>query len=164
VTDPPDQLLLVQFDEPDYLFLTQSVTLKEALSNQEEVAGWRAAMLAEYNSLASKNTGTLVPPPGNDKVIGGMWLLSRKLNEFGDVLWFKARWVCFGNHQVHMRHYFIIYASVARNKSFKLLLTIAVNRAWSVYQFDVETAFLYGEIDAPVYIAQVEGFEEPGHE
>jgi hypothetical protein len=164
VTDPPDQLLLVQFDEPEYLFLTQSVTLKEAFSNQEEVAGWHAAMSAEYNSLASKNTGTLVPPPGDDKVIGGMWLLSRKLNEFGDVLRFKARWVCFGNHQVHMRHYFDTYASVARNKSFKLLLTIAVNRAWSVYQFDVETAFLYGEIDAPVYVAQVEGFEESGRE
>jgi hypothetical protein len=164
VTNPPDQLLLFQFDEPKYLFLTQTVTLKEAFNNQQEVSGWHEAMSAEYNSLASKNTGTLVPPPGDDKVIGGMWLLSRKLNEFGDVLRFKARWVCFGNHQVHMCHYFDTYALVARNESFKILLTIAVNRAWNVFQFDVKTAFLYGEIDAPVYVSQVEGFEEPGQE
>jgi hypothetical protein len=115
VTDPPDQLLLVQFDEPKYLFLTETVTLKDAFNNPAKVGGWNKAMLARYSSLASKNTGTLVPPPGDDKVIGGMWLLSRKLNEFGDVLRFKARWVCFGNHQVHMRHYFDTYALVAQN-------------------------------------------------
>jgi hypothetical protein len=162
VQDPPDSLMLLQFDPPEYLFLTQHVTIKEAFSNASEVDGWQEAMQKEYTSLASKNTGTLVPPPGDDKVIGGMWLLGRKLNEFGDVLRFKARWVCFGNHQVHMIHYFDTYALVARNESFKLLLTIAVNRAWCVYQFDVETAFLYGEIDAPVYVSQVEGFEEEG--
>ncbi|PLW54478.1 hypothetical protein PCANC_05598 [Puccinia coronata f. sp. avenae] len=150
VTDLPGQLLLVQFDEPKYLFLTQTFMLKEAFNNLVEVDGWHDAMLAEYTSLSSKNTGTLVPPPGDDKAIRGMWLLSCKLNEFGNVLQFKAWWVCFGNHQVHMRHYFNTYASVARNELFKLLLTIAVNRAWHVFQFDVETAFLYGEIDAPV--------------
>jgi hypothetical protein len=164
VTDPPDQLLLVQFDEPKYLFLTQTVTLKDAFNNPAEVKGWNEAMLAKYSLLASRNIGTLVPPPGDDKFIGGMWLLSRKLNKFGDALCFKARWVCFGNHQVHMHHYFDTYALVARNELFKLLLTIAVNRAWTVFQFDVETAFLYGEIDAPVYVSQVEGSKEPGRE
>jgi hypothetical protein len=93
-----------------------------------------------------------------------MWLLGRKKNEFGELLRFKARWVCFGNHQVHMIHYFNTYSSVAQNESFKLLLTVAVTRLWYVYQFDVETAFLYGEIDALVYVFQVEGFEEPGKE
>ncbi|KAI7944946.1 hypothetical protein MJO28_010641 [Puccinia striiformis f. sp. tritici] len=121
-------------------------------------------MAKEHHSLMSKNTGSLVPPPGDDKVIGGMWLLGRKKNEFGEILRFKARWVCFGNHQVHMLHYFDTYASVARNESFKLLLTVAVNRSWCVFQFDVETAFLYGEIDAPVYVSQVKGFEERGKE
>ncbi|KAH9468237.1 hypothetical protein Pst134EA_033418 [Puccinia striiformis f. sp. tritici] len=164
VSDPPDQLLLLHFDYPEYIFLTESVTLKEALENDKEVRKWEEAMAKEHHSLTSKNTGTLVPPPGDDRVIGGMWLLGRKKNEFGDVLRFKARWVCFGNHQVHMLHYFDTYASVARNESFKLLLTVAVNQCWSVFQFDVETAFLYGEIDAPVYVSQIKGFEEPGKE
>jgi hypothetical protein len=121
-------------------------------------------MAKEFNLLDEKKTGTLVPPPGNDKVIGGMWLLTRKQNEFGDLLCFKARWVCFGNHQVHMLHYFDTCASVACNKSFKLLISIAVNQKWAVFQFDVEMAFLYGEIDAPVYVSQVKGFERPGKE
>jgi len=64
----------------------------------------------------------------------------------------KARWVRFSNHQVHMLHYFDTYATVARNESFKLLLTIAVNRRWVVFQFDAKAAFLFGEIDVPVYV------------
>ncbi|PLW28181.1 hypothetical protein PCANC_26987 [Puccinia coronata f. sp. avenae] len=138
VEDPPDSLMLLQFDLPEYVFLTETVTVKNALSNSAERRGWEEAMAKEYKSLDDKNTGTLVPPPGDDKVIGGMWLLTRKKNEFGDLLRFKARWVCFGNHQVHMLHYFDTYASVA--------------------------SFLYGEIDAPVYVSQVEGFEQSGKE
>jgi hypothetical protein len=164
VEDPPESLMLLQFDLPEYVFLTETVTIKEAMNNTAECQGWEEAMAKEFHSLDDKNTGTLVPPPGNDKVIGGMWLLTRKKNEFGDLLRYKARWVCFGNHQVHMLHYFDTYASVARNESFKLLISIAVNRRWAVFQFDVETAFLYGEIDAPVYVSQVEGFEQPGKE
>jgi hypothetical protein len=142
VVDPPDECLLVMFNPQKYLFLTETVTIKEALSDQQERSGWQEAMAKEFNSLTSNNTGTLVPPPGNNKVIGGMWLLGRKTNEFGELLRFKARWVCFGNHQVHMMHYFDTYASVARNESLKLLLSVAVNWSWAVFQFDVKTAKL----------------------
>jgi hypothetical protein len=158
-------LYCVLFDGPeDELLLNEVVPVKTALQSDSEVASWKEAMLKEYNSLHANHTGTLVPPPGDDKVIGGMWILSKKKNEFGDVLRYKARWVVFGNHQEHMQHYFDTYASVARNESFKAMLSLAVTRSFVVFQFDVETAFLYGEMDAPVYVAQVEGFEEPGRE
>ncbi|MBW0592607.1 hypothetical protein O181_132322 [Austropuccinia psidii MF-1] len=39
-----------------------------------------------------------------------------------------------------------------------------VNRKFLAYQFDVETAFLYGEMDAPNYVAQVANYEVPGKE
>ena len=63
-----------------------------------------------------------------------------------------------------MLHYFDTYALVTCNESFKLLISVAVNQRWAVFQFDVETVFLYGEIDAPVYVSQVKGFERPGKE
>ncbi|MBW0483799.1 hypothetical protein O181_023514 [Austropuccinia psidii MF-1] len=118
----------------------------------------------EFESLTSKNTGTLVPPPSTDKVIGGMWLLVRKKNKFGEILKYKARWVCFGNHQEHLVNYYDTYAAVARSESFKILLSLMVNRKFLAYQFDVETAFLYGEMDAPNYVAQVANYEVPGKE
>ncbi|MBW0582772.1 hypothetical protein O181_122487 [Austropuccinia psidii MF-1] len=61
-----------------------------------------------------------------------------------------------------MVHYFHTYSSVARNESLKILLSLAINRDYHVFQFDVETAFLYGEIDAPIYVSQVTNFKVPG--
>ncbi|MBW0478013.1 hypothetical protein O181_017728 [Austropuccinia psidii MF-1] len=121
-------------------------------------------MNKEFESLTSKNTGTLVPPPSTDKVIGGMWWLVRKKNEFGEILKYKARWVCFRNHQEHLFNYYDTYAAVARSESFKILLSLMVNRKYSAYQFDVETAFLYAEMDALNYVSQVANYKVPGKE
>jgi hypothetical protein len=109
-------------------------------------------------------TGDLVPPPKDDKSIGGMWVLCRKLNEANEVIRYKARWVGFGNHQEPNKHYYLTYASVGRIETFKILLSISVAYKWPVFQFDVETAFLHGEMDADVYVRQVSGFEVPGKE
>jgi hypothetical protein len=38
------------------------------------------------------------------------------------------------------------------------MLSMAVNWNLHVFQFDVETAFLYGKINACIYVAQVLGF------
>ncbi|MBW0469871.1 hypothetical protein O181_009586 [Austropuccinia psidii MF-1] len=39
-----------------------------------------------------------------------------------------------------------------------------VNRKYSAYQLNVETAFLYGKMDAPNYVSQVATYEVPGKE
>ncbi|MBW0592284.1 hypothetical protein O181_131999 [Austropuccinia psidii MF-1] len=39
-----------------------------------------------------------------------------------------------------------------------------VNTKYSAYQFDVETAFLYGKMDAPNYVSQVANYKVPGKE
>ncbi|MBW0586273.1 hypothetical protein O181_125988 [Austropuccinia psidii MF-1] len=122
------------------------------------------AMDKEFELLTSKNTGTLVPPPSTDKVIGGMWQLVQKKNKFGNILKYKARWVCFGNHQEHMVNYYNTYTSVARSESFKILLSLMVNRKYTAYQFYVETAFRYGEMDAANYISQVRNYKVPRKE
>ncbi|MBW0531624.1 hypothetical protein O181_071339 [Austropuccinia psidii MF-1] len=146
------------------LFLNKDIPFKTAPQDPNKAPRWREAMDREFNSLTSKNTGTLVPSPGTDKTIGGMWCLVRKRNEFGKVLKYKACWVCFGNHQEHKVNYFDTYSAVAHTELFKVLLSILVNRRYSAYQFDVETAFLYSEMDAPNYVAQVANYEVPGKE
>jgi hypothetical protein len=140
--------------------LTQLVTINEAMNDTQHLQSWDDAMAAEYHSLDEKNTGIFSPPPTTDKVIVGMWLLTRKLNKFGKVVCHKARWVVFGNHQEHMIHYFETYSSVARNESLKMMLSMVFNWNLHVFQFDVESAFLYGKIDASIYVAQVLGFED----
>jgi hypothetical protein len=156
----PD-LNVVLEDEFPQLNLNQSVTINEAMNDRQHENDWCDAMSAEFNSLQVKNTGILTPPPADDKIIGGMWLMTQKLNEFNEISRHKARWVVFGNHQEHMLHYFETYSSVAQNKSLKMMLSLPVNENLHVFQFDVETAFLYGKIDASIYVSQVLGFEDP---
>ena len=63
------------------------------LASTTEKSGWLEAMQKDFDSLSSKNTGTLVLPPDDDMLIGGMWLLGCKKKKFSELLWFKARWL-----------------------------------------------------------------------
>lgn len=141
--------------------LAEVVSVAQALADPVERPKWLASMSEENLSFLKRNTGTLVPPPTDDKVTGGMWCLVRKKNKFGAITRHKSRWVCFGNHQEHNCHYFDTYSSVGRNESLKVVLSMAVQLDLTVFQFDVETAFLYSNINAKVHVAQVSGFEVP---
>ncbi|MBW0554577.1 hypothetical protein O181_094292 [Austropuccinia psidii MF-1] len=63
-----------------------------------------------------------------------------------------------------MLHYYETWASVGRDETFKVMLSLVVNFKYIPYQFDIETAFLKGEMDAVVYVNQVKGYEEKGKE
>ncbi|MBW0556132.1 hypothetical protein O181_095847, partial [Austropuccinia psidii MF-1] len=145
--------------------LTDVVSYSKAIGDSQEREHWQDAMNAEFSSLMQHNTGRLVPyAKDGSMVIGGMWRLTKKRNEFGEVYRYKARWVVLANHQVHMLHYFDTWSSVGRNETFKILLSMTVNFNLVAYQFDVETAFLHSDMDAVVYFKQVKGFKAPGKE
>ncbi|MBW0520579.1 hypothetical protein O181_060294 [Austropuccinia psidii MF-1] len=93
-----------------------------------------------------------------------MWRLSCKRNEHGEIYKYKAQWVVLGNHQEYMLHYYDTWASVGRNETFNVMLSLVVNFNYIPYQFDIETAFLHGEMDALVYVKQVKGYEVKGKE
>ncbi|MBW0499867.1 hypothetical protein O181_039582 [Austropuccinia psidii MF-1] len=122
--------------------LNETIPISEALSNKEELRHWKDAMEEEFKSLTTKNAGTLVPPPKEEKNIGGMWRLVKKKMILEKLQGTK--------HD--------------GNESLKMPLSMAINRDMHIFQFDIETAFLYGVIDAPFYVSQVSNFETSGKE
>ena len=48
--------------------------------------------------------------------------------------------------------------------SIRLLITLAAIHSLVIYQMDVKTAFLNGDLDEEVYMKQPEGFVVPGQE
>jgi hypothetical protein len=50
------------------------------------------------------------------------------------------------------------FAPVARYTSIRTIIALAASMGWRLYQMDVKTPFLNGEIDEEVYIEQPEGF------
>ncbi|GJU18462.1 retrovirus-related pol polyprotein from transposon TNT 1-94 [Tanacetum coccineum] len=85
-----------------------------------------------YNSVLSKE---LVPPPDCAMIIDLKWIYNVKLDEYGDVLKNKA--------------------------PIRIFLANAASKNMTVYQMDVKTAFLNGELKEVVYVSQPEGFVDP---
>ncbi|MBW0568606.1 hypothetical protein O181_108321 [Austropuccinia psidii MF-1] len=148
----------------DKTSLMDMIPYSQAINDPLEQQEWFNAMQKEFDSLMQHNTSELIPYLRNAKVIGGIWRLTKKKNEYGEVYCHKARWVVLGNHQEHLIHYFDTWSSVGQNKTLKILISLLVNKSMKAYQFDVEKAFLHSEMDAYVYVIQVRGFEVQGKE
>ena len=76
----------------------------------------------------------------------------------------KARSVPQGFRQKLGIDDFDTYALVARIITIRLLVTLATIFHLEIYQMDVKTTFLYGELDEEVYMKQPEGFVVEGQE
>ncbi|GJZ19760.1 retrovirus-related pol polyprotein from transposon TNT 1-94 [Tanacetum coccineum] len=55
------------------------------------------------------------------------------------------------------------FAPVARIEAIRIFIANATNKNMTIYQMDVKTAFLNGELKEEVYVCQPEGFVDPDH-
>jgi hypothetical protein len=44
------------------------------------------------------------------------------------------------------------------------VVALAAQRGWAIYQLDVKSAFLYGELNEEVFVKQPCGYVQKGHE
>nr|GEX45167.1 zinc finger, CCHC-type [Tanacetum cinerariifolium] len=88
-------------------------------------------------------------------------IFKRKMKVNGTVDKFKARLVIQGFRQKERIDYFDTYAPLARITTIRLLLALAAIHNLVIYQMDVKTAFLNGNLDEEVYMKQPEGFVMP---
>lgn len=93
-------------------------------------------------------------------MIGVKWVYKTKYNEKGEVDKFKARLVAKGYHQREGIDFHEVFALVARWDTIRVILATAARRGWMLFQLDVKSAFLHGELREDVYVDQPEGFED----
>ncbi|GKA70485.1 retrovirus-related pol polyprotein from transposon TNT 1-94 [Tanacetum coccineum] len=84
-----------------------------------------------------------------------------KLDEYGDVLKNKARLVAKGYRQEAGIDFEESFAPVARLEAIRLFIANAASQDMTIFQMDVKTAFLNGELNEVVYVSQPEGFVDP---
>ncbi|GJY11534.1 retrovirus-related pol polyprotein from transposon TNT 1-94, partial [Tanacetum coccineum] len=84
-----------------------------------------------------------------------------KLDEYGGVLKNKARLVAKRYRQEEGLDFEESFAPVARLEAIRIFLANAASKNMTVYQIDVKTAFLNGELKEVVYVSQPEGFVDP---
>nr|GFA47434.1 retrovirus-related Pol polyprotein from transposon TNT 1-94 [Tanacetum cinerariifolium] len=103
----------------------------------------------------------LVDCPKGVRFICTKWVLKNKKDERGAVIRNKARLVAQGHTQEEGIDYDEAFAPVARIEAIRLFLAYASFMGFTVYQMDVKSAFLYGNIDEEVYVMQPPGFQDP---
>ncbi|GKB99208.1 retrovirus-related pol polyprotein from transposon TNT 1-94 [Tanacetum coccineum] len=84
--------------------------------------------------------------------------LQVKTDEFGGVLKNKARLAAQGFKQEEEIDFEESFTPVARIEAIHIFIANAAHKNITIYQMDVKTAFLNGELKEEVYVSQPEGF------
>nr|GFC60335.1 retrovirus-related Pol polyprotein from transposon TNT 1-94 [Tanacetum cinerariifolium] len=118
-------------------------------------------MQEEMQQFFNQQVWKLVPLPNGNTAIGTKWILKNKRDARGIVVRNKVRLVAQGHRQEEGIDYDEVFDPVARIEAIRLFLAFALYMCFMVYQMDVKSAFLYGEVEEEVYVTQPKGFKDP---
>ena len=138
----------------------EPIGFEEAVQSKK----WRVAMDEEIQAIKKNDTWELADLPKGHKAIGVKWVYKAKKNAKGEVERYKARLVAKGYKQRAGIDYDEVFAPVARLETIRLIISIAAQMKWNIYQMDVKSAFLNGFLEEEVYLEQPMGYEVKGHE
>nr|GEX71298.1 hypothetical protein [Tanacetum cinerariifolium] len=99
-------------------------------------------------------------------VITLKWIYKVKLDELGGILKNKALLVARGHREEEGIDFEESFTPIARLEAIRIFLTYAAHKNIVVYQMDVKTAFLNGNLREEVYVSQPDGFvdqDNPNH-
>ncbi|GJZ76562.1 reverse transcriptase domain-containing protein [Tanacetum coccineum] len=145
---------------PKYKFqLEEPKRVSKALSDP----AWVEAMQEELLQFKLQKVWVLVDVPKGHRASSTKWVYRNKNDERGIVIRNKARVVAQGHTQEEGIDYDEVFAPVARIEEIRIFLAYASYMGLMVYQMDVKSAFLYGQIEEEVYVCQPTGFEDPDH-
>jgi hypothetical protein len=80
------------------------------------------------------------------------------MSEKGQFVRNKARLVCKGDAQVEVQDFDETFAPVERLEAIRMFLEFSCHKNFEVYQMDVKSTFLNGDLEEEVYMEQPEGF------
>ena len=137
-----------------FALLVASESIPRSHVEAAQVLEWKAAMDHEVEALVSRGTWTLVPCPADANIVTCKWVFTIKYHPNGTITRHKARLVARGFTQAYGIDYTETFLPVVRLNSVRMLLSLAVNEAWSLHQLDVSNAFLYGDLEEQVFMEQ----------
>lgn len=147
-------------DGDDDVFVgVAEVAICDALES-EDCEEWKDAIESEVLSLVKNDTWDIVQREDNQRIIGCRLVLTNKHGPDGNVEKRKARLVAKGYSQRFGVDYHQTFAPVARLESLRILLALAVQFGWKIWQFDVVTAYLNGYLEEELYMKVPDLLEE----
>jgi Reverse transcriptase (RNA-dependent DNA polymerase) len=130
---------------------------KDVLGHKNQ-QGWWESIKREFNDMETKGVWKIIQMssmPSGRKVVGNCWVYSEKSD--GTL---RSRTVAQGFSQVPGKDITDIHASVMTDLAFRLALIIKVLMKLRTGQFDIETAFLYSDLEEEIYMRIPEGYSK----
>ncbi|GJR75287.1 retrovirus-related pol polyprotein from transposon TNT 1-94 [Tanacetum coccineum] len=155
-----EQALFCYYDA--FLTAVEPKTYKDALTQ----SCWIEAMQEGLNEFERLRVWELIPRPDKVMVITLKWIYKVKLDELGGILNNKAQLVARGYRQEEGIDFEESFAPIARLEAIRIFLAFSAHMNMVVYQMDVKTAFLNGNLREEVYVSQPDGFvdkDNPNH-
>ncbi|KAJ9566359.1 LOW QUALITY PROTEIN: hypothetical protein OSB04_002325 [Centaurea solstitialis] len=110
------------------------------------------AMQDELLQFERNKVWTLTSLPAGKSAIGTKWVFRNKRDENG---WFETKQ---GYCQEEGIDYEETFAPIARLEAIRIFLAYAAHKGFKVYQMDVKSAFLNGNLKEEMYVKQPPGF------
>lgn len=142
--------------EADFIQYHAPNSFKEAVSGPDS-KHWRKAIAEELEAHEENKTWKIVPRTSSQQVIDSKWVFKIKSDTNGKITKFKARLCARGFKQEYGINYNETFSPVIRHDSLRVFLAIVTNEDLEMKQFDVRTAFLYGNIEEEIYMEIPEG-------
>ncbi|GKB56460.1 ribonuclease H-like domain-containing protein [Tanacetum coccineum] len=99
--------------------------------------------------------------PKDRKSIGGKWVFKIKYKLNGKIERYKARYVVKEYNQKEGIDFDETFSPVVKIVTVRGLINMVVQNNWSLFQLDINNAFLYGELDETVYMDLPEVYYSP---
>ena len=115
-------------------------------------------MQEEYNLIIKNNVWEVVSKPTEKSIVSSKWIFKLKHAADGSIEKYKARFVARGFSQKEGIDYDETFALMSRYTFIRTIISLVFIFGWKMYQMDVKTVFLNGNIDQEVFIEQPEGF------
>jgi hypothetical protein len=109
-------------------------------------------MVEEYTSIMKNDVWDIVPRPKGKLVVSSNWLYKIKHAVDGSIEKFKARFVARGFSQKEGVDYKETLATVARNTSIRVVMSLVAFMGWRIHQMDVKTTLVIRIIEEEVYV------------
>ena len=135
-------------------FLTKldQIHIPSNFHEAEQNLKWKAAAEEELKSLEKNNTWDITNLPTGKSIVSCKWLFSVKYHANGSVERYKARLVARGYTQSYGIDYEETFVPVAKLNTIRVLLSLATNCDWLLFQLDVKNVFLNGDLEEEVYM------------
>lgn len=130
-----------------------------------DAAQWKLAMDEEKASLQENRTWVLKKTPVGVRPIPVKWVCKIKRESAGNIERYKARLVAKSLKSFMQREgidYNEVFALVSKYTILRTLLALTAAEDLELYQLDIKTAFLNGELEDTIYTQQPQEYEEGG--